>query len=168
MKVFLVFFKSAICRCVCSIHQITITIDNFCRDFSNSNNQKHSCTDKPRWPLFVNFSSILLLVFLIPNQSLIADKLQDVRTILTIFDPVQQHKKSGCLFKCFFYPELLLYNGVVFWLFKISNPEYDAFLNVIYNPLPLVIVFIYMSSLKSISFCVVSNWPFESSFHTGY
>lgn len=105
---------------------------------------KHiSAQTNPDDLLSVNISSILILVFLFPSQSLIADKLQDVRMILIITNPVKQHNKSDCLFEYFFYPEFLLYffNGVFFLdFFKISLPEYDTFLNVIYIPILLHIV----------------------------
>lgn len=61
------------------------TIDSLAVIFPTDNQQAHFCTDKPRQPVSVSISSILLLFFvffcfLLPRQSLTEDKLQDVRT----------------------------------------------------------------------------------------
>lgn len=54
--------------------------DNLAVIFPTDNQQAHFYTDKPRQLVSVTISSILLLGFLFPSLSLIADKLQDVRT----------------------------------------------------------------------------------------
>lgn len=53
---------------------------NLAVTFPTDNQQAHFCTDKPRWPVSVSISSVLLLLFLFPGQSLNCRQTQDVRT----------------------------------------------------------------------------------------
>lgn len=48
--------------------------------FPADKQQAHFCTDKARQIVYVSISSFLLPVFLFPNQPLITDEHQEVRT----------------------------------------------------------------------------------------
>lgn len=152
--------------------------DNLAVIFSTDYQQAHFCTDKPRWPVPVSISSILLLVC-IPKPVSNCRQTPGCQNFLKnnftpyLTFPSNVRIQNVSLNVCFIFNLNFCFTMVFFCLFFFTSysPEYDTSLNIVCNLIPLHMVpisnyFICMSSLKSVTFCVVDNWLFESSFHT--